>query len=465
MIRGFSSKKSPKKCGIIINRIDILQYTVLCLVLLNSYKGTLAKEFNGNWQQQKEVVQEFYRRGGMPNLISKALSGKAITIGYIGGSITHSPERYQEQTTNYIKNIFPKSEVTAIVAGVPGTDADLGACRINDQLLVHNPDLIFVEFAVNGGFDAGVEGIVRQIWKNNPNTDICFIYCVTASQLKFYQNGTATPGIKRMEQIADHYQIPSVHMGLRPAKLVSEGKLIRKGDPDKEEKKVFSKDGTHPLRYGGDLYAESINRAMQMMVTSFDQFEGKPHVLSAPLIKNNWDKAKMLDPHEAAQFSNAWKKIVPSNHKFFKTQPFAQWFPYMLRAENPGDSFTIKFKGNMIGFFDLGGPEVGQLEVSLNGKPVQLKFERGGRYSVSDHGENVLNRFNKYCNNRYRAQYVVIETEEGTHTVTFTISKDKADKKDILKDNPVHIDRNPGKFDRTAIYIGKILLNGELVNF
>ena len=39
-------------------------------------------------------------------------------------------------------------------AVISGTGSDLGAFRVSEQLLKYKPDLIFIEFAVNGAFAA-----------------------------------------------------------------------------------------------------------------------------------------------------------------------------------------------------------------------------------------------------------------------------------------------------------------------
>ena len=75
-----------------------------------------------------------------------------------------------------------------------------------------------------------------------------------------------------------------------------------------------------------------------------------------------------------------------------------------------------------------------------------------------------MNRFNVFCNNRYRGQYQLIEVEPGEHTVSITVSPQKADKQKILgAKNTADILANPQKYDRTVFYLGKLLLRGELV--
>nr|WP_236649356.1 SGNH/GDSL hydrolase family protein [Rhodopirellula sp. SM50] len=89
--------------------------------------------------------------------------------------------------------------------------------RLQRDALQHQPDLLFVEFAVNDGGAAperihqSMEGIVRQTWASNPKTDICFVYTLTQAMLPDLQSGKMPRAASAMEDLADHYAIPSIH--------------------------------------------------------------------------------------------------------------------------------------------------------------------------------------------------------------------------------------------------------------
>lgn len=83
-------------------------------------------------------------------------AGKPVTIGYFGSSITEgygasdpATTSWRARTTRYLRERFPGSAVTEINAAIGGTGSDLGAFRCSEDLLSKNPDLVFVEFAVN----------------------------------------------------------------------------------------------------------------------------------------------------------------------------------------------------------------------------------------------------------------------------------------------------------------------------
>ncbi|NII27365.1 SGNH/GDSL hydrolase family protein [Pseudoflavitalea sp. X16] len=404
---------------------------------------------------------EFVVRHGLPNFFHKAKAGKPVTIAYIGGSITQAIYGYRTRSARYIQSLFPSTPMKAINAGVSGTGTDLGSCRLQEQVLQYHPDLIFIEFAVNGAYRDGMEGMIRQIRQYDPHIDICLIYTIHGEQTKIYAAGEVPENIQGLEAITAYYNIPSIHLGMEAAMLEKADKLTWKGDSAVPGKVLFSRDGTHPLEEGGNLYAAAIARAFNAMQNKAAMVK---YTLPAPLIPDNWEDAKMVAP-SVAQFSKEFKKVSTAQDE--KLKQFAGWFPYVMMAEQPGASFTFRFRGSMFGFFDIGGPESGQVEVRVDGKPVRVKEKgiKGSRtLEINDQGHEVVNRFFTFCNNRYRGQYELIAVTPGEHVVTITLSAQKSDKAAILGSKQLaDITANPAKYDRTVVYIGKILVRGEVL--
>ncbi len=324
--------------------------------------------------------------------------------------------------------------------------------------------MVFVEFAVNGGYPQGMEGIVRKIKEADSHTDICFLYAATVGQLAAYEQGKVLPHIAELEKLANYYQIPSVHMALFPALLVKYGKLVPKGDPAKHpDQLVFTQDGTHPLVSGGNLYAGAIGRMMEATLQLTKSGKETNDRLPEPLYIGNWEDAGWVDPEKAARFSEGWKKIPLDGN----LSQFAGWFPSAMSAGNPGEYCTVEYDGDAIGLFDIGGPEVGQLKIELDGKAVKVRSAGGVRLNIVDggDGQTVINRFNVNCNNRYRGQFFVLLTSPGRHKVRFVIDKDIPDKRAILgKSQWEDIDKNPDKYDHQNIYIAKVLVKGKILD-
>jgi hypothetical protein len=82
------------------------------------------------------------------------------------------------------------------------------------------PDLIFGEYAAN---DVGtpaeqvsraMEGIARQVRIDSPAADICRVYSLYQGMLDDYKGGPLPLSIKPHEQVAAHYGMSSVSVGL-----------------------------------------------------------------------------------------------------------------------------------------------------------------------------------------------------------------------------------------------------------
>ena len=143
-------------------------------------------------------------RNGLPNFFQKAIQGDTIKVAYLGGSIT-AQDGWREYSLEWLNKQFPKSRFTEVNAAIGGTGSDFGVFRLHDQVLKYNPDLVFVEFAVNDGSTPtdkvirAMEGIVRQIWQYNPKTDALPQSAASAKGLRqtvpdpFAQETTAAP--------------------------------------------------------------------------------------------------------------------------------------------------------------------------------------------------------------------------------------------------------------------------------
>ena len=96
-------------------------------------------------------------QSGLDNFLD---TSKDLTVAFLGGSITEgagsspSSNRYATLITNefFQKTRTNGAKVTEINGGVGGTGAAFGLQRINKDITYANPDIVFVEFAVN---DAG----------------------------------------------------------------------------------------------------------------------------------------------------------------------------------------------------------------------------------------------------------------------------------------------------------------------
>jgi hypothetical protein len=381
-------------------------------------------------------------RAGLPNVLAKLREGKEVRVAYLGGSIT-AARGWRVLSLAWLKERFPEASLSEINAAISGTGAELGVSRLQKDVLAHKPDLIFVEFAVNGAGPGQrairtMEGIVRQARRVLPDVDICFVYTLSAGHVATLQAGKPPEVVKRMEAVADRYGIPSIHLGLEVARMAGRGELIFAGKRGAvpEGQVLFSEDGTHPLvETGHPLYLAAIARSWP----GFEQASGAAGIraLPEPLDELNWQWARLIPAAELAT-SGAWRAVEASEAP---AKAGGRELPSLMVAGNAGDSFTFEFTGTAFGLYCLKGPDAGNFTVTIDG------------------GEPLSgSMFDRTCETdrwRPRAWFCPVDLPPGRHTVKVEVSAERPDKQAILAEAGKRIDK-PEQLEATRLYIGYI---------
>lgn len=395
-------------------------------------------------------------RQGLPNFLAKVKKvGAEVKIGYFGGSIT-AQSGWRPKTLAHFQKSYPQAKISEINAAIGGTGSDLGVFRLKQDMLDHQPDLLFVEFAVNDGgaepqkiFQC-MEGIVRQTWRSLPQCDICFVYTITEALVPPMLEGKFQRSASAMEKIANHYGLPSIHMGMEVAALAKSGKLLWKAKLPKtpEEKQalgdqfVFAPDSVHPHpETGHELYLQSIIRSWTP-ITSASKSPAD-HVLGAPFVANHYEMANLV-PIQEATLSAGFRALDPITDEFGKR--WAKRMTSLNQGSQAGETIAFQFKGTRCAIYDIIGPDCGQVTLTLDDQPAR-----------------IIPRFDAYCTyHRLSALLIGTDLPDTVHRVKLQIHPDQPNKAAILAKNKNTIDK-PERFNGTAFYPGALLLVGELV--
>jgi lysophospholipase L1-like esterase len=353
------------------------------------------------------TAEELRVRDGLPNFFAKLAAGGPVRVAYLGGSIT-AANGWRPKTLAWFRSQNPQADVIEINAAISGTGSDYGACRIETDVLSKQPDLVFMEHRVNGGggYEAkSVEGIVRQVWKKNPRTDICLVYTLSLGMLKGLQEGRQTPFGVVMETVANTYGIPSIDLGVAIANREQTGGLVFKNDGPVAGKMVFSKDGTHPGDEGHEVYKEIIARSMLAMK---DRGEGQPkaHELPVPLEARRWESAELL-PVTRATLSSGWRAVdtktdVVYRDDFGRTEAMLRG---AMKCDQAGETVTIKWNGTTIGFSDIPQGSGMEVEVTIDRAQAPLTIKRPQTESIR----------------RYARFFYLPEQSPGEHTAVLRV--------------------------------------------
>jgi hypothetical protein len=412
-----------------------LVFIALLMLIILTRCGVTKKEF---------VSGDLKERDGLGNVFYKLKDRDTLRIAYLGGSIT-AQSGWRVYSREWFKENYPETETVEINAAIGGTGSPFGVYRLREHALQYDPDLVFVEFAVNDAntepekIIQSMEGIVRQVWEQDPATDICFIYTIKEDFIDTYERDSLPVSVVTMEKVADHYQIPSINFGPEVLRRVKSGKLLFKGGKSENDTvEVFSPDGVHPYPDSGHkIYADVFAGALgQMKTTSVHAIHKMGNALNPDLLND----AKMIS-WTAVNSGGELESIEIGDDPALKG--FSRYFESVGKGE-PGDSISFQFKGKSIGFYDVIGPGTGTVLVTVDG------------------AEHTFTRFDKYSTYR-RIGFTTIEgLTDALHTVSFKVLDKPIDKKEILSGNN-KVMENEKDYTELNWYLARVMVNGDLI--
>lgn len=320
----------------------------------------------------------------LKNTIFRLQNKMPLTIGYFGGSITEGAgvkdpkDCWRCKITEWFKENYSQSEIIEINAGIGGTGSDFGMFRCDSQVISKNPDLVFVEFAVNDRTLPNsletTEAIIRKIMRANPITDIVLVQTAAQAMHEQLLNNENVKSIETYKTISDYYNIDIINVGEEIISRVDSGD----GDWDK-----YTADKVHPNILGYALYTNKIVKYLKNNLRPV-----------APLTSDALINAKMVDFSECkTDFEVVNKNFCDRGDKY-------------LEAFEKGKTIEFKFTGSCVGIYNMIASDSGDFLWSIDGSEPK-------RRSTWDKYALQFDRTN-YCIFNYKLEY-------GEHTLKIEV--------------------------------------------
>ncbi|MEI6518850.1 MAG: SGNH/GDSL hydrolase family protein [bacterium] len=285
-------------------------------------------------------MQIIQNRGRLSRTID-ALNKGAITVGFIGGSITDPRPGFNwpEGVCAWLVEKYPGLRLTVENAAIGATGSDLAVFRAERDLINRGCDIVFIEFAVNdGGTPAEQrmrtrEGLVRKLLKG-AKCDIVFTYTYGQNMYADMISGVVPATIAEFEQLAEHYQISSVWMALNALQEVQKGRM---------RWEEWLPDGLHPQFRGSASYAQSVNQFLEKELSRqpspFGIIDDESH---EPLNADNWENCYLL-PFENVRLTGPWT---------IRRSASMVWIDQLLHTAAVGAKLAFDFEGRglLLGF-------------------------------------------------------------------------------------------------------------------
>ncbi len=193
----------------------------------------------------------------MADVFQKAQNGDDITVAYIGGSITEgynagTTEFYAKTCTDLLQGYFPDITVTGVNAGISGTPSLLGNLRLERDVLSADPDIVFVEFAVNDGQEAdyknAYESLVRTLLTQEKDIAVVLLFTVLDSGYTCQEH---------MSKIGANYDLPMISVHDSVYEEIEAGRMTWQD---------YSNDQSHPNAYGHKCITDFVDNYYQKVL-------------------------------------------------------------------------------------------------------------------------------------------------------------------------------------------------------
>jgi lysophospholipase L1-like esterase len=342
------------------------------------------------------------------------LESGALTVGFIGGSITDARPgwNWPEPVIAWLSESFPTVRLTIENAAIGATGSDLAVWRAERDLIERAYDLVFIEFAVNDLSSPSEqrqrarEGLVRKLLAG-AGRDLVLTYAFSQPMYADMLAGRMPEAIAEFEQLTEHYDLSSVWMGLHALEEVRCG-WLRWED--------WLPDGLHPQQRGSLTYAHCVIALLEQELLAPTNANARPNSAHrpAPLNPSHWEDGYRL-PFAQVQLEG------PSS---VRNWPKLSWIDYVLHTTAVGARVSSTFEGRgLVLGFDFGRASA-EFGYQLDGGPTQFSERDRPNWCPLD--------------GWYRLFHVADDLPPGRHTLTL----------EVMHGNP------SGDFDRLAQYSG-----------
>ena len=308
----------------------------------------------------------------------RAQAGEDLSVVFFGGSLTYGANASDPMLTSfrglmakYLKERYPKAHLSIHDASIGGTGSTLGLFRLERDVLAHKPDLVFLDFTVNDGYDSkDVETLCfyetlmrRMIGQGIPVEQLYFAFK--------WQFGAAYK-LDEVYRRTDHKKLAAAYHtaegDLYPLMqgLCTSGKLTLD--------QAWAIDAVHPDDAGYAVFFEAARLGFEEAIK-----DGRVCAVPEKPVFGQMKSFKRILLADS---------VLPKGWKRTKTYRTSLWFDglssrwmsdvAMCDAKDAGaiEPLRVEFEGTLLGFFGEASQEGLSAEIRVDGKILPYEVGR-----------------------------------------------------------------------------------------
>ncbi len=312
-----------------------------------------------------EEVEEMYTRSllargnnyRLHKVIDKIRSGEDVTVAFIGGSITYgylagTEEIFAKRVTDHLNEKYSPTgdNVKFINAGISGTPSMLGLIRAGRDILESDPDLVFIEFAVNDDTSntekRAYESLIRKCLKDDNSPAVILLFSVL-------EGGYTAQDV--MSATGFYYSLPEISVKNAIFPEIEAGTMTWAD---------WAGDEAHPNASGHEKYATMINYTIDTLIA--DEIDDEYTIPEKLKYKTDWSDMTLYDSRNL-ELTSLGSFVEADVHENFSNG----WrYTYGTEANDPL-TFSFTGKALFIVYKDTKNSTYGSVDVFIDGEHVR----------------------------------------------------------------------------------------------
>jgi lysophospholipase L1-like esterase len=312
----------------------------------------------------------------LQNTYYRLTNDKKLNIVYVGGSVTdgygasdQNTKSWRHLTTEWFREKFPEARIAETKASIGGTGSYFADFRYEREIKPHNPDLLFIEFAINDhygniSYDNVVntsETLVRKAYEDNPYIDIIYVlvFDEQVADSDYLQ-------LTAHRDVADKYGLMSIKMSDYFYQMLKK---------TKGNYQDYFSDGVHPNDNGYAYFASVITDRIGRDILLEDGMNTQGITLKKAVIpeKSLSKKPLLLDARMIYSDEIEMKNANGWEHQKTNFSWLGTRYNGRLFASSVGSSFEFDFEGTDLGICYGIGPNRGIITCTVDGEnPVVI---------------------------------------------------------------------------------------------
>ena len=202
------------------------------------YLADVKKELNAVWPKNRTVNIVFH--------------GHSVPAGFWHNHEVHTLESYPHLVLKKLKEEYPYAVINVIVTAIGGENSQKGSGRLEKGVLVHRPDVLLIDYALNDRF-MGLEKS-KEAWEDMIKKALAQnikVILVTPSPDQrvdlLVADNPLEPHTEQIRQLAEKYHIGLADPYANFKKIAADGKL-----------KDYMSHVNHPNEAGHQIIADAV---------------------------------------------------------------------------------------------------------------------------------------------------------------------------------------------------------------